>query len=69
MLRHASITDACKVNMQPNKISMRYWGISNSSMLSVYLHLSEDMVNDGYLEAKGFIENKTTVINPYLFVV
>jgi site-specific recombinase XerD len=65
MFRHSSITQACIMKMQPNQISMRYWGIPNSNMLSVYLHLSEQIVNSGYRDAKGMGNgNGTTVINP-----
>ncbi|MCX9084947.1 MAG: tyrosine-type recombinase/integrase [Candidatus Methanoperedens sp.] len=66
MFRHSSITNAVIMKMQPNQISMRYWGISNSNMLSVYLHLSEQIVNSGYRDAKGMGENSNgkTVINP-----
>lgn len=63
--RHSSITNAAIMKMQPNQISMRYWGIANSSMLSVYLHLSEQIVNSGYRDAKGLGNgNGNTVINP-----
>lgn len=65
MLRHSSITNACIMKMQPNQISMRYWGIPNSNMLSIYLHLSEQIVNSGYRDAKGLGNgNGNTVINP-----
>lgn len=65
MLRHSSITNACILKMQPNQISMRYWGIPNSNMLSIYLHLSEQIINSGYRDAKGLGNgNGTTIINP-----
>jgi site-specific recombinase XerD len=65
ILRHSSITNACVMKMQPNQISMRYWGIPNSNMLDIYLHLSEQIVNSGYRDAKGMGEgNGKTVINP-----
>jgi site-specific recombinase XerD len=65
MFRHSSITNAVIMKMQPNQISMRYWGIPNSNMLSVYLHLSEQIVNTGYRDAKGLGNgNGATVINP-----
>lgn len=65
MMRHSSITNACIMKMQPNQISMRYWGQSNSSMLSIYLHLSEQIVNSGYRDAKGMGNgNSNTIINP-----
>lgn len=63
--RHSSITNACIIKMQPNQISMRYWGIPNSNMLSTYLHLSEQIVNSGYRDAKGMGNgNGQTIINP-----
>jgi integrase/recombinase XerD len=63
--RHSSITNACIMKMQPNQISMRYWGITNSNMLQIYLHLSEQIVNSGYRDAKGLGNgNGNTVINP-----
>ncbi len=63
--RHSSITNACIMKMQPNQISMRYWGIPNSNMLSIYLHLSEQIVNSGYRDAKGMGNgNASTIINP-----
>lgn len=65
MLRHSSITNACIMKMQPNQISMRYWGIPNSNMLSVYLHLSDQIVDSGYREAKGMGNNNgKVIINP-----
>ncbi|MBU1000133.1 tyrosine-type recombinase/integrase [Patescibacteria group bacterium] len=65
MFRHSSITNAVIMKMQPNQISMRYWGIPNSNMLSIYLHLSEQIVNSGYRDAKGMGNgNSNTVINP-----
>ena len=64
-LRHSSITNAVIMKMQPNEISMRYWGIPNSNMLSVYIHLSQQIVNSGYRDAKGMGNgNVATVINP-----
>jgi len=64
--RHSSITNAVIMKMQPNQISMRYWGISNSNTLPVYLHLSEQIVSSGYRDAKGLGENGNgkTIINP-----
>jgi len=63
--RHSAITNACIIKMQPYDISMRFWGIPNSSMLSVYVHLSEQVQADAYREAKGMGNgNSTTVINP-----
>ncbi len=38
--RHSAITNACILQMQPYDISMRFWGIPNSNMFSVYIHLS-----------------------------
>lgn len=65
MFRHSSITNACIMKMQPNQISMRYWGIPNSNMLSIYLHLSEQIVSSGYRDAKGMGNgNGSTIINP-----
>lgn len=65
MFRHSSITNACIIKMQTNQISMRYWGTPNSSMLSTYLHLSEEILNSGYRDAKGMGNgNNNMVINP-----
>jgi site-specific recombinase XerD len=65
ILRHSSITNACIIKMQPNQISMRYWGIPNSNMLDIYLHLSVQIVNSGYRDAKGMGNgNGNSIINP-----
>ncbi len=65
MLRHSSITNACVMKMQPNQISMRYWGIPDSGMLDTYLHMSQEMVSSGYRDVKGMGNgNGNTVINP-----
>ncbi|VVB55643.1 Tyrosine recombinase XerA [uncultured archaeon] len=65
MFRHSSITNAVIMKMQTNQISMRYWGIPNSNMLPVYLHLSEQIVNSGYRDAKGMgNSNGNIIINP-----
>ncbi len=65
MLRHSAITYAVNIGMQPNAISMRFWGIPNSNMLSVYVHLSEQMQSDAYRKAMGMSDDSaTTIINP-----
>lgn len=65
ILRHSSITNACILKLQPNQISMRYWGIPNSNSMAVYLHISEQIVNSGYRDAKGLGNgNGNTIINP-----
>lgn len=63
--RHSAITNACILKMQPYDISMRFWGIPNSNMLSVYIHLSQQVQADAYRDAKGMGNgNGSTVINP-----
>jgi site-specific recombinase XerD len=63
--RHSAITNACILKMQPYDISMRFWGIPNSNMFSVYIHLSQQVQADAYRDAKGMGGgNGNTVINP-----
>ncbi len=63
--RHSAITNACILKMKQYDISMRFWGIPNSNMLSVYVHLSEQVQADAYRDAKGMGNgNGATVINP-----
>lgn len=63
--RHASITNAVNLNMSQSSISMRYWGIVDSNMLSTYVHLSEQMQATSYRNAKGMGNGDApTVINP-----
>lgn len=51
--------------MQPYDISMKFWGIPNSNMFSVYIHLSQQVQADAYRDAKGMGNgNGNTVINP-----
>lgn len=65
IFRHSAITHAVTIGMQLNAISMRFWGISNSNMLSTYIHLSEAMTAQGYRNAKGMGNgNGNVVINP-----
>ncbi len=64
MFRHSAITHAVNLGMQQNAISERFWGIPNSNMLSVYVHLSEQMQADAYKNAKGMNGNGTKIINP-----
>ncbi|NJD03819.1 MAG: site-specific integrase [Ruminiclostridium sp.] len=64
-IRHSSITNAVNIGMQQNMICMRYWGAVFTPMLNVYIHLNEQMTNQGYRNAKGMGEgNGKTVINP-----
>ncbi len=63
--RHSAITNACILKMKQYDISMRFWGIPNSNMLSVYVHLSEQVQADAYRDAKGMgNSNNTIVVNP-----
>lgn len=63
--RHSSITHAAGLNMSETQLSYRFWGISHSTMLSVYIHLNEQLKSRGYRDAKGLGEsNGKTVINP-----
>jgi site-specific recombinase XerD len=63
--RHSAITHAVSLNMIETQLSYRFWGIPHSSMLSVYVHLSEQLKSSGYRDAKGMGEgNGKTVINP-----
>lgn len=64
MLRHSTITHAVSIGMQQNAISMRFWGIPDSNMLSIYIHMSEQIKATAYHRAKGMNGEETTVINP-----
>jgi len=64
--RHSAITHAAGLNMSETQLSYRFWGIPHSAMLSVYIHLNEQLKSSGYRDAKGMGENGNckTVINP-----
>jgi hypothetical protein len=64
--RHSSITHAAGLNLSETQLSYRFWGIPHSAMLSVYIHLNEQLKSSGYRDAKGMGENSNgkTVINP-----
>ncbi len=63
--RHSCITNAAGMNMSETQLSYRFWGIPHSAMLSVYIHLNEQLKSSGYRDAKGMGEgNGKTVINP-----
>lgn len=64
--RHSAITHAAGLNMSETQLSYRFWGIPHSAMLSVYIHLNEQLKSSGYRDAKGMGENGNgkTIINP-----
>jgi site-specific recombinase XerD len=63
--RHSAITHAAGLNMSETQLSYRFWGIPRSGMLSVYIHLNEQLKSSGYRDAKGMGEsNGKVVINP-----
>ena len=63
--RHSAITHAAGLNMSETQLSYRFWGIPHSNMLSVYIHLNEQLKSSGYRDAKGMGEsNGNTIINP-----
>lgn len=63
--RHSTITHAAGLNLSETQLSYRFWGIPHSAMLSVYIHLNEQLKATGYRDAKGMGEgNGKTVINP-----
>jgi site-specific recombinase XerD len=63
--RHSAITHAAGLNMSETQLSYRFWGIPHSAMLSVYIHLNEQLKSSGYRDAKGMGEgNGKVVINP-----
>jgi integrase/recombinase XerD len=62
--RHSAITHAVNIGMQQNVICMRYWGVPNSAMLAVYIHLNEQMTSQGYRNAMGMGDNGIKIINP-----
>jgi site-specific recombinase XerD len=64
MFRHSAITHAVNIGMQQNAICERFWGRTNSNMLSTYIHLSEQMQSNAYRTAKGMNGDDTKVINP-----
>jgi len=63
--RHSAITYAAGLNLSETQLSYRFWGIPHSAMLSVYIHLNEQLKSSGYRDAKGMGENNgKTIINP-----
>ena len=64
MFRHSAITYTVNIGMQPNAISMRFWGQVNSNMLATYINLSEQMQGESYKKAKGMNGDEVKVINP-----
>jgi len=63
--RHSAITHAAGLNMSETQLSYRFWGIPHSAMLSIYIHLQEQLKSSGYRDAKGMGEgNGKTIINP-----
>lgn len=63
--RHSAITHAAGLNMSETQLCYRFWGIPHSAMLSVYIHLNEQLKSSGYRDAKGMGEsNGKTIINP-----
>lgn len=66
MLRHSAITHAASLKMTETEMSYRFWGIPHSSMVSVYIHLNEQMQAQGYRNAKGMGDN-SKIINPLAF--
>ncbi len=64
--RHSAITHAAGLNLSETQLSYRFWGIPHSAMLSVYIHLNEQLKSTGYRDAKGMGDNPNgkTVINP-----
>jgi len=63
--RHSAITHAAGLNMSETQLSYRFWGISHSTMLGVYIHLNEQLKAVGYRDAKGMGENATkAIVNP-----
>ncbi len=62
--RHSAITHAVSLGMSETQICYRFWGIPHSNMLSIYIHLSEQLQADGYRNAKGMNGDTTKVINP-----
>ncbi|MCJ7820829.1 MAG: tyrosine-type recombinase/integrase [Bacteroidales bacterium] len=64
MFRHSAITYTVNIKMQPNDISMRFWGQVNSNMLATYISLSKQMQADSYKKAKGMNGDDIIVINP-----
>jgi integrase/recombinase XerD len=63
MLRHSAITYAASLGLSETQLSHRFWGVPHSSMVSVYIHLNEQMQASGYLNAKG-MGNETKILNP-----
>ena len=64
MLRHSAITFSASLKMSETELSMRYWGIPHSAMVSRYVHLSQQMLDAGYMNAKGMGDKDIKVINP-----
>ncbi len=63
--RHSIITYMASLHMTETELSYRFWGIPHSSMVSVYIHLNEEMQSEGYLKAKGLgNSNGNMIINP-----
>ncbi|MDO8726938.1 MAG: tyrosine-type recombinase/integrase [Candidatus Methanoperedens sp.] len=52
--RHAAIThEVLRGKLNEFQLKMRFWGSLNTTMLSVYVHLSETMKQDAYRNSKG----------------
>lgn len=64
MIRHSAITNAVIENMAETQIKLRAWGNLNTNMLSVYVHLSEELLAQGYRKAKGMSEGNNDIKNP-----
>lgn len=63
--RHSAITHAASLGMSETDLSYRFWGCARSNMLSVYIHLNQQLQAQGYRNAKGLGNgNGTTIINP-----
>lgn len=62
--RHSAITHAASLGMSETELSYRFWGIPHSNMVSVYIHINQQLQAQGYRNAKGLGEGNGNVINP-----
>jgi site-specific recombinase XerD len=64
MLRHSAITYMASIGASETELSLRFWGITHSSMVTTYIHLSEQQKADSYRNRKGMGEEIKVAINP-----
>lgn len=64
MLRHSAITYMATLHASETELSYRFWGVPHSTMVTTYIHLSNQQQSDGYRNIKGMGESKNVAVNP-----